>query len=404
MAEAFKYISNGRMYEYCDGGVRELGSGILESYKTKIKDSAERNEWKYTGTGAAFTGTFRPGASADDAVMAVWSSVSCVGEHRGDLIYALDIDNTNGIYRKPKDSKEEGIVLCSSNIAYRDFDIRGDMMAVSSSFAGESNIGVMNLVSKKTLTYTEGHTLDITPVWSRVSTDKIYFCSIGLAESNMPRREDYSTPMGRAQMLSNVYAGIESAAARGPAAICLLDVLRGTLEDVLADGKYDYTHPASTRDGSLYYIRKPYGQSSGSGGLGCLVDIVMFPVRLVGAFLGFLNVFSAKYSGKTLSRSDVKSRDEKQLFIDGNLINAERELKKNAKRGEKHPGIIPRSWELRRLSANGEDTLVRAGVTAFRVDDATGDILFSNGSAIIKRDKDGKEEKILSADGVTFIV
>ena len=126
-------------------------------------------------------------------------------------------------------------------------------------------------------------------------------------------------------------------------------------------------------------------------------------VRLVGAFLGFLNVFSAKYSGKTLSRSDVKSRDEKQLFIDGNLINAERELKKNAKRGEKHPGIIPRSWELRRLSANGEDTLVRAGVTAFRVDDATGDILFSNGSAIIKRDKDGKEEKILSADGVTFI-
>ena len=129
----------------------------------------------------------------------------------------------------------------------------------------------------------------------------------------------------------------------------------------------------------------------------------MMPVRLFQALFGFLNVFSAKYSGKTLSRSDVKNRDEGQLFIDGNLINAERELKANAKRGDKNPGIIPRSWELRRLSPNGEDTLVRAGVAAFRVDEATGDIIFSNGSAILRLDKDGKEEKIIKADKVTFI-
>ena len=92
------------------------------------------------------------------------------------------------------------------------------------------------------------------------------------------------------------------------------------------------------------------------------------------------------------------------MFIDGNLINAERELKNNAKRGDKNPGIIPRSWELRRLATNGEDSLVRAGVTAFRVDEATGDILFSNGSAVLKLDKNGKEERIVKADKVTFII
>ena len=129
----------------------------------------------------------------------------------------------------------------------------------------------------------------------------------------------------------------------------------------------------------------------------------MLPVRLFEALFGFLNVFSAKYSGKTLSRSDVRHRDEKQLFIDGNLINAERELKANAKRGEKHPGIIPRSWELRRRMPNGEDVLVRTGVLAYKVDEESGDILFSNGSSIIKLDKDGKEEKLLSAEKVTFI-
>ena len=37
----FKYISNGRMFEYRNGEVNELTSGILESYKTKVKSSAE---------------------------------------------------------------------------------------------------------------------------------------------------------------------------------------------------------------------------------------------------------------------------------------------------------------------------------------------------------------------------
>ena len=398
-----RYISGGRLYELCDGEVRELGSAILDSYKAKVKDAAERNEWKYTGTGAAFTGTYRPGASPDDAVSAVYSRVNCVGEHRGEVIYSLDIDNTNGIYRKPKDSRDEGIVLCSSNVAYRDFDIRGDMMVVSSFFAGESNIALMDMVSKKLTTYTEGHTLDITPVWSRVSTDRIYFTSIGLPEVTAPR-EDHAQRLSYGQIMSGMYAPLERNTERGPAAICMLDISRGSLTELLSDDKYDFTHPMSARDGSLYYIRKPYkpGRSGGSS-LGCLIDLVMLPVRFFEALFSFLNVFSAKYSGKTLSRSDVRHRDESEIFIDGNLINAERELKENAKRGEKHPGIIPRSWELRRLAPNGEDTLVRAGVAAFKLDETTGDIYFSNGSSILKRNKDGKEEKILSADKVTFI-
>ena len=130
----------------------------------------------------------------------------------------------------------------------------------------------------------------------------------------------------------------------------------------------------------------------------------MLPVRIVGALFGFLNVFSAKYSGKTLSKSvGVKNRDEEKLFIEGNLISAEAELRANRNRGEQNPGIIPHSWELHCRKPNGDDVLVRRGVVAYRVDDQTGDILFSNGSAILNLSPDGKEEKILSADQVTFI-
>ena len=130
----------------------------------------------------------------------------------------------------------------------------------------------------------------------------------------------------------------------------------------------------------------------------------MLPFRLVGALFGFLNVFTAKYSGKTLSKSaGTKARNEEKMFIDGNLINAEEELRANRSRGEQNPGIIPHSWELRCRRADGEDVLIRRGAAAYRVDEASGEILFSNGSAVIRITPDGKEEKILTAEKVTFI-
>ena len=134
------------------------------------------------------------------------------------------------------------------------------------------------------------------------------------------------------------------------------------------------------------------------------MDIVLFPIRLLGAIFGFLNVFSAKYSGKTLSKNrDIKNRDEKELFIDGNLINAEKELKANKRKGDKIPGIIPHSWELRRLDTNGNDTLVRAGVAAFFVNENEKNILVSNGSGVLRINSDGKEEKICSVGKITYI-
>jgi hypothetical protein len=116
-----------------------------------------------------------------------------------------------------------------------------------------------------------------------------------------------------------------------------------------------------------------------------------------------LNVFSATYSGKTLTKgSNVKNKDKKQTFIDGNLINAEKELKDNQRRGDKYPGIIPHSWELHRRDSFGNDIIIKKGVLAYKVLE-DGKILVSNGSSIILITSDGKEEKILSATKVSFI-
>ena len=125
-------------------------------------------------------------------------------------------------------------------------------------------------------------------------------------------------------------------------------------------------------------------------------------VILLRALFGFLNVFSSKYSGKTLSKSaGVKQRNEEKLFIDGNLIHAEAELRANRSRGDRNPGIIPHTWELRCRRPDGTDELIRRGVMAYRTED-DGTVYISNGSAILRISPDGAEEKLSALGQVSF--
>lgn len=403
MALDFYYIADGRMYRYHDGKTDEVESGVLLSYLSKVKDSAKRTEWKYSGSGAKFTETYRPDASAESAVASVRSRVNCIDTHNGDLIYSMNIDDVCGIYRKRFGEETEGIVISSSDSAYVDFDIQNDRMVLSSYFAGESHIGVLRMDDTYCRIYTEGATLDTSPVWSKTHRDRIYYSCAGLPLTDSSGENAGETRAGFSGMMSDMYSAAKTAS-RGPAAISMLDISEGIVDDILADDKYDHTHPESTSDGALYYIRKPYKAESGGGALGCIMDIIMLPFRLIGAIFGFFNVFSVLFSGKTLTKhSDIKQRDEKKMMIDGNLINAERELKENRKRKDENPGIIPHTWELRCLDRNGNDRLIRSGVAAYRVFEDVGDIIFSNGSAILRIDKNGREEKLVSVSNVTYI-
>ncbi len=397
---SFYYIAGGELYRFCEGKKEPLPSLVLNSYIGKVKDATARNEWKYSGTGATFTGTYGQSVSPEVAVGNIRSRILCVGEHNGDIIYSIDIDSTNGLFRKScdKDVDSEGVVLAHANLGYTDFDILGDRIAVTTMFAGEGNIGIYDIETKKFTTYTEGHTLDTMPSFARWNSDKIFFTSRGL-----PINDDTAPEVNYGEMVSEMYSTSAIYDEVGPAVVCLLDTKEGTLDEILASDKYDFLHPQSTSDGALYYIKRPYQKTRGGSFGERVLDIVLFPFRLIKAIFGFLNVFSAKYSGKTLSSRGVKRRDAKEIFIEGNLVNAERELKRNRKFKGESLGFIPRSWELHRLMPNGEDTLIRRGVLSYRVYEESGEILISNGSEVFLITKDGKEEKVLKEEKVTYI-
>jgi hypothetical protein len=99
-------------------------------------------------------------------------------------------------------------------------------------------------------------------------------------------------------------------------------------------------------------IRKPINEKDKSN---IFLDILMIPVRILQGIVGFISAFVTFFSGKPLvsdggnnsngyTRSKRFEKDEKRLFVANQIINVEKEMKKNKK--DKYQSFIPRSWKL----------------------------------------------------------
>ncbi len=239
------------------------------------------------------------------------------------------------------------------------------------------HIGVMELSSGNYTEYTDGDTIEENPAWS-ADGKGIYFSTAGYARGN---------------------GGIISAV--GPRSIAYLEPGKSEMDEIAADNKYDYLYPRQDSKGNLYYIRQNYrdGESDKSITPG---DIIMFPYRIVKGVFGFLDYFTTSFGGESLksggkgSSTRSKQRSERDMFIDGNRINAEKLQKLNEARGEKFAGIMPVSRVLIKRSPDGNETVLKRGVLSYCViDDDT--IIISNGNHIFSISPDGNQEHIAKA-------
>lgn len=396
------FIADGKMYRCEEGGKAcEIPSTVLEGYIDRVHQNAKRNEWKRSGSGAMFIGTYDPNADAESRIASISASVGGMALVGDTLYYSQTIDETSGIYAK-RSREQDGIVVSDGTTIYREIDEKDGRLVVAASFGGESHIGLVTPGSPAFDEVTEGETRDRHPVWSRFEKDVIYYSSAGLAirdkeDGNAP--QDGSLPARMRQANEDAFRGV------GPASLCRLDLARADTEEMFSDPAYDFIKPATDDRGNLYFIRRPYNNTLNKNVTfgGCLLDILLFPVRLIGALLGFLNFFSMLFSGKTIRKSGdtvAQSKDPSRMYIEGNLIEADKELKKNAKK-EKNPGIIPRSYELCRYGSDRKITVLKKGVIAYRV---TADgILVSNGSFLLLLKEDGQEQKICDTSRITSI-
>lgn len=408
--KSFFYISDGELFLFDGEREHPVPSGVLERYLSGVRERAKKNEWKENGSGALFMGS--SGASdPESAVASVRSKIACVGFDGDRLLYSLKIDDVCGLYSKRSfRDLDEGMVLSDGKQRYGEFDVnsRGDL-CVSISFAGEAHIGIKRESDPECVQITEGESFESSPVWSKVDENIIYYSSAGLEKRAVVDENDRRSSDNDV-ITSAVLAAIMNAEPeernRSAFALYSIDCKSGAIDELRADRKYDFVKPRAARDGSLYYIKKPFDESAGKKRGGCLLDIITAPVKLIGAIIGFFNVFTIKYSGKNLTstgtNTKAKRRSDDQIYIDGNLISATRELKANADRGEKYPGFVPRSFELHRISRDGEDTIVKKGVIAYTL---RGDsVIYSNGSSVVLLSQDGSETLLSKSERVTFLL
>jgi hypothetical protein len=187
-----------------------------------------------------------------------------------------------------------------------------------------------------------------------------------------------------------------------PSEIYLLNPTTLEIKELVTSAKgFSYIKPMSDSKGRLYCIRKTDAEKSDES---VFMQILMIPVRIVQAIVGFISAFVMCFAKKPLvSGTSAKSignggdaakngnADPKKMLINNNLINVDKELQKNKKSDEY--GFIPKSWKLVRLdpSADGsfeewEEFELAKGVADYVLYEANGvnTLIYTNGKQVFK--------------------
>ncbi len=353
------------------GMIGETGTVYFESeaiarYREYENSRRRSDEWKISGEGARFRGDAAAPAERADAYL------NGVAWQDGKIVYAYSVGGTSGVCRKPTDPKaREEHIFSASDREVLSVHPMGELIAVTVRADDvTAQVGILNAQTSELSTFTEGDARDANAVFDAARPACLLFDSAGAG-----RTADGS--------FSGKYA---------PAVIMRLDRETLALEQVCGDGKNAYVKPQTDAQGNLYCIRRPEKERGGS----LFLDIVLFPFRLLKAFFGLLQAFTVIF-GKTSLITETGSgdnpargrkQDARKLFVDGRLIDAAKEEKRNKKRKDRAYGFIPASWKLVKLGEKEE--VIARGVCDYCI--GREGVYYTDGRHIYRRDGSGEQK------------
>jgi hypothetical protein len=378
MGEKIVFVDGDRIGITGENGTRLCNSEYLDRYRQNVRSIKERNAWKNEGTGAAYR--LEKGMQENqEPVRTAVNGVACLRE-ADRIAYSVSSTDYSGIFIKSMadEAGPEGHVVHNAKLDFGslDYDPKSRQLAVSVR-AGDidKHIAVLDIGGGGCRTLTGGDSVDESPCWSATAEGIIYYASCGIGRDMGGNFRGY-----------------------GPSAIMRLDTRRREVEEVLASEKFDYLLPREDGRGNLYFIRRPYAGARNR--TMTFADVIFVPFKILRGFFKFLEFFTHKYTGDTFSSRGVnpamsRERNERDVFVNGNLINAEKTLKENMAKGEKFPGIAPMNWQLMRRTPDGEEA-VKKGVLDYDIAE-DGVVVYSNGKFVVRLGG-GAEEKIERRD------
>ena len=375
MAEMILFSNGERMGMIREGEVSPLPSQRYQRYREAMQEIRRQHQWKNSGTGALFMGNLS--GLAEDQEPAV--RIGGMALLDGLLYYTAFLGGVGGLYTKDPLNPDapEGVIVHRQGMNTAGLCWNGASFATTLLEGQEQHLGFFTLPRGELTVVTQGETVEAGPSWSR-DCQQVWFSSAGWGRE---------APGGEPVL--------------GPRAICRLDANTMELTEVYAQPGRDCISPLEGEDGSLWFLRRPRREEQEGN---TLADIAAAPGKVVRAMGGWLDLFTRRYAGESLRSGGgkAKQKPERDLIIEGNLINAQRALEENQSQGEAYPGIIPRSWELVRLAPGGENPeVVQKGVLAYAL--APGGYVFSNGRHILRATGTGKPELLAEEGMVTML-
>ncbi|HEY6253934.1 MAG TPA: hypothetical protein VI685_28600 [Candidatus Angelobacter sp.] len=386
MSRTVLYVTQGKINLKEPGKrARVIESKFGQSLIDRASQIYNRNAWKVQGTGAKFMSGRMLWAEQDPSAPIVPVAVTGIsrGTHEGELLYSLATDEVTGVFALRNQGSDEQRLFHTADFRVSQLNAHPaqDRVACVVQHKGASHIGVMKGDGSELTDVTQGDSVDGAPSWVPGSGDDLIYQSAGI---------------GRNQDGTN--AGASSTR------IEKLNTATGEMVTLLEDGSQDFLDPRMDAAGNLYCIRKPYRVYTRFNPFRALLDLVLFPFRLLFAFFQYMNFFSVRYTGKTLVTSgDSRQRqaDLRQMMMLGNLMQAQREADHLPVLDRQ--GLVPRSWELVKKAPDGELQVVARGALSFDLCD-DGAILYTDGSHIFLLQPDGRKEELLSAQFISQVI
>lgn len=380
------YLSNQELCLLKNQKTQTIDCHAVSQYKKNLQEIKQRKQWKTTGTGAQFMGT----ASYDDPnELTHIFPVDAVLTDDQKVIYAARLQDGCAIYIKSLTELQqpEALVLRNNEfiVHHLDYDTQKQRLILSASkgYAYERHLCVLGLDSSRIQYITEGDCQDEHPCFDPQNSDIVYYDSCGFAYDQQ----------------GNISVG--------PKEICRLNLKTGELETIISDSRYDFYKPKIDARGQLYFLKRPYKNQHYAGG--SLKDILLAPFKIIRAVIGWLDFFTQRYTGESLKSTSganpakAKQESEEELFVEGNLIKAQKTLQQNQSAGEKFAGVIPRSWELIQYSTDREQKVLKRGVLGYAVN-TDGSIYYSNGKYLVAITANQAEQMLVEAKLINKIM
>jgi hypothetical protein len=380
------YLSQGKLFlKSGDMPVQEVESSFGQEVINRSIQRYQKSEWKTKGQGSPFGSMLWGMQDGDPSTMSIRMTGVTRGVEEGQLLYALAIQGSGGLFLYNWLSSQEKRLFHKEHFYIRDLDRHPelDLVACSQSLAnGTASIGLIEGLRVRHVT--EGDSLDEAPTWIPDAEKTLVFQSAGVA------RNKEGHPLGL-----------------GAFAVQKLNLATGTMTTLMEDPDFDFLLPHMDAAGNLFFIRRPYEPPGNApfSILKLLTDILLFPFRLTRAIVHFLNFFSMAFSKKplmTATGQKMEGPDERMIVLRGKIIDTQKALREASQKKES-PSLVPDTWKLIRRSPTGDEQVLAKHVVAFDLDPQN-HLFYTNGSAVYQIDLNGRDRLVCKGNLIEDLI